>query len=237
MKAERIEDRGWRIAKARTRAAAAAILYLLSSILFLSLSGCTAANAIGYKVLGPPAVDAQYVPVKEPMLVLVESYRSNTGLSDAEILSRYLMTELTEHKVAPLISLDDLYALRTNKGDDFRKMSIAAIGREAGAKQVLYVDVQQSGIGAPTGSELLKGRVAVQVRVVDVATGDSRWPIGASQGVPLAYETPLPRADENTTEAMVRQRMHEAMATRIARLFYKWKPQDTGEQLDMGEAR
>jgi hypothetical protein len=116
-------------------------------------------------------------------------------------------------------------------------MSMAAIGRETGAKQVLYVDAQQSNIGAPPGSDLLKGRIAVQIRVVDVDTGVTRWPTEDTEGVPLAYETPLPRADVTTTEAMVRQHMHEEMAVRIGRLFYKWKPLYSSESLDMGEAR
>ncbi|HEV2292770.1 MAG TPA: hypothetical protein VGR35_02880 [Tepidisphaeraceae bacterium] len=202
------------------------------------LAGCTVASALQYKFAGPPAVEARYVPAKEPMLVLVENYRSSSGAySDAEMLARHLMLELKEHDVAPLVPLEKLYALRTGTGEAYRKMSMAAIGRETGAKQVLYVDVQQSAIGAPPGSDLLKGRIAVQVRIVDVATGATRWPAGATEGIPLAYETPLPRADVNTTEPMVRQRMHAAMAVRIARLFYKWKPVDTTEQLDMGEAR
>lgn len=214
-------------------------LLLCSSFIFVTssllLCGCVAASAIQQKITGPPAVDAQYVPAKEPMLVLVENYRSPTAYSDAEMLARYLMDDLSKHKVAPLVPMQTLYALRTNKGDDFRKMSMAAVGREAGAKQVLYVDVQQCGIGAPPGSELLKGRIAVQVRVVDVDTGATRWPPNATEGIPLSYETPLPRADVNTSEAMVRQHMHEAMASRIARLFYKWKPDDFTEELDMGQ--
>jgi hypothetical protein len=205
--------------------------------LLLTLIGCNAVSAIQQKVTGPPAVDAQYVPAQEPMLVLVENYRSPSAYSDTEMLARYLTDELTKHNVAPLVPMRTLYALRTNKGDDFRKMSMAAVGRETGAKQVLYVDVQQCGIGATTGSELLKGRIAVQVRVVDVDTGATRWPPQATEGIPLSYETPLPRADVNTSEAMVRQNMHEAMASRIARLFYKWKPEDFSEELDMGEAR
>ena len=233
----RIEDRGWRIAQ--RRGSLRAILYPLFSILvFASLAGCTAASAIQYKIAGPPAVPARYVPAKEPMLVLVENYRATGGgTSDAEMLARHLVAELKAHDVAPLVPLDTLYALRTNKADAYRKMSMVAVGRETGAKQVLYVDVQQSNIGAPPGSDLLKGRVAVQVRVVDVETGFTRWPTEDTEGVPLAYETPLPRADVTTTEAMVRQHMHEQMAIRIARLFYKWKPQDSSESLDMGEAR
>ncbi len=216
------------------RACILSSLILLPSSLFLS--GCTAASAIQYKLAGPPAVPARYVPAKEPMLVLVENYRASGG-SDAEMLARHLMAELKQHDVAPLVPLDTLYALRTDKGDAYRKMSMAAVGRETGAKQVLYVDVQQSSIGAPPGSDLLKGRIAVQVRIVDVETGITRWPTEATEGIPLAYETPLPRADVNTTEPMVRQHMHHEMAIRIGRLFYKWKPQDSQETLDMGEAR
>jgi hypothetical protein len=230
----RIVNSGLRMAKGRR-----ALLHCLSCILVFSLiTGCTAASAIGYKFAGPPAVPARYVPPKEPMLVLVENYRATGGGStDAEMLARHLVEELKEHKVAPLVPLDALYALRTERADGYRKMSMSAVGRETGAKQVLYVDVQQSSIGAPPGSDLLKGRVAVQVRVVDVATGATRWPTEAAEGIPLAYETPLPRADVNTSEAMVRQHMHEQMALRIGRLFYKWKPTDSSETLDMGEAR
>jgi hypothetical protein len=207
-------------------------------LLLLFLAGCKAAAVLHYKIVGPPDVEAQYVPKQEPMLVLVENYKaSGSASSDAEMLTRHLMMELAEHKVAPLVPAETLYALKTNKADGYRKMSIAAVGRETGAKQVLYVDVKSSGIGSPPGSELMKGRMDVQLRIVDVDSGATRWPTGAAEGVPMGYETPLPRADENTTEAMVRQRMCAAMALRIGRLFYKWKPVDTSETLDMGEAR
>ena len=234
----RLKDEGGRMKSDR----ATRRVHLCSSFILLTssllLAGCTAASAIQYKIAGPPAVPARYVPAQEPMLVLVENYRATGGGSaDAEMLARHVVAELKAHRVAPLVPLDALYALRTEKGDGYRKMSMASVGRETGAKQVLYVDVQQSSIGAPPGSDLLKGRVAVQVRVVDVATGATRWPTEAAEGIPMAYETPLPRADVNTTESMVRQHMHEQMAIRIGRLFYKWKPTDTSETLDMGEAR
>jgi hypothetical protein len=233
-----MKDEGGKMNTAQIASAAARRLsasILLTSC--LSLTGClVAASAIHHKIVGPPPVPAQYVPQQEPMLVLVENYRAS-GNADGEMLARHLMSELKEHKVAPLVPLDALYALRTDKGDAYRKMSMAAIGRETGAKQVLYVDVQQSNIGAPPGSDLLKGRIAVQIRVVDVDTGVTRWPTEDTEGVPLAYETPLPRADVTTTEAMVRQHMHEEMAVRIGRLFYKWKPLYSSESLDMGEAR
>ena len=235
-----MKDAGKRMNRANTAWATArrvSAFILLTSC--LCLTGClVAASALHYKIVGPPPVPARYVPAHEPMLVLVENYRASGGASsDAEMLARHLVAELKTHNVVPLVPLDNLYALRTEKGVAYRKMSMAAVGRETGAKQVLYVDVQQSSIGAPPGSDLLKGRVAVQVRIVDVETGTTRWPTEDTEGVPMAYETPLPRADVTTTEPMVRQYMHEQMAIRIGRLFYKWKPKDTSETLDMGEAR
>jgi hypothetical protein len=231
---ERIENRGCGIDKGQRLARA--ILYPLSSILLCTaLVGCNIANAVAYKVSGPPAVEAKYVPAQEPMLVLVENYRTTGAYSDSEVLARHLMLEFTEHKIAPLVPLEDLYTLKTNKGDAYRKMSIASVGRETGAKQVLYVDVKDSSIGATSGSELMKGRINVQVRIVDVDSGATRWPTEAAEGIPMGYETPLPRADENTTEAIIRNRMYANMANRIGRLFYKWKPDETGEELDMGQ--
>ena len=61
-----------------------AILHSLTAILALGAVamfcvGCNVANAVAYKVSGPPAVDAKYVPAQEPMLVLVENYRT-TGV-------------------------------------------------------------------------------------------------------------------------------------------------------------
>jgi hypothetical protein len=231
---ERIENRGCGIDKGQRLARA--ILYPLSSILLCTaLVGCNIANAVAYKVSGPPAVEAKYVPAQEPMLVLVENYRTTGAYSDSEVLARHLMLEFTEHKIAPLVPLEDLYTLKTNKGDAYHKMSIASVGRETGAKQVLYVDVKDSSIGATSGSELMKGRINVQVRIVDVDSGATRWPTEAAEGIPMGYETPLPRADENTTEAIIRNRMYANMANRIGRLFYKWKPDETGEELDMGQ--
>jgi hypothetical protein len=57
MKEEKIEDRGWRIAQRQGAARESrAILYLLSSILFLAPAGCTVVGVLAHKVVGNPAV-------------------------------------------------------------------------------------------------------------------------------------------------------------------------------------
>jgi hypothetical protein len=81
------------------------------------------------------------------MLVLVENFRSgSTAELDADMLTRYLNDELTAHNIAPIIEFEQLATLRTDTTKNFREMSIDAIGRTLGAKQILYVDLISSNV-------------------------------------------------------------------------------------------
>jgi hypothetical protein len=210
-----------------------AIFHSLFSILvLLPAGGCNIFGPVATIVAGPPSVPAVYRPAKESMLLLVENFQHPTqAYADAEMLARTLHDELQRQKVAPLVPLEKLYALRTNRPDDYRNMSIAAVGRELGAKQVLYVDLQQASIDAATGSDLLRGRVTVQLRIVDTATGQSRWPEDAAEGYPLSYESPTPRNEDATNMSVVRTATYRGVADRIARLFRKWQPANAAPQI------
>ena len=189
------------------------------------LSGCNIVGPVAQIVSGPPTVQPVYRPAKERMLVLVENFQHpGDAYADAEMLARTLHDELARQKIAPLVPMDELYALRTNRPDDYRKMSIETIGRELGAKQVLYVDLQQASVEAAAGSELLRGRAAVLVRVVDAKTGRSRWPQDVAEGYPVSYETPPPRHEDASNVNVVRAATHRGLAERIGRLFHKWQP-------------
>src|SRR2546426_898908 len=85
-----------------------------------------------------------------------------------------------EDDAVPLKSPDDLYQLRAADPIKFRKMTIPSVGKAVGAKQVLYVNLTQSRVDLTPGTEMLKGRIGVLVRVVDVTSGVTRWPSGAS---------------------------------------------------------
>ena len=165
-----------------------------SVLLLLLLCGCNILGPVTTIVAGPPSVDPVYVPAKERMLIVVENFQHpSDAYADAEMLARTLHDELTRLKIAPLVPMEDLYALRSNRASDYRKMSIAAIGRELGARQVLYVDLHQVSIDAAPGSDLLRGRVTVLLRIVDAETGQSRWPQDVAEGYPVSHETPTPR--------------------------------------------
>jgi hypothetical protein len=228
------EDRGWRIEDSDTSRptsclsstlhALFSILYLLSSILFFTASGCVAAGVAAHKIMGPAAIEAQYVPAKEPLVVMVENYRRpSSALTDDELLSRYIEGFLRGHEVAPLIESSKIRELRINRPDEFKKMSITAVGREVGAKQILYVDVVNSELESLMAGESLRGSTTVRVRVIDAETGQTRWPTDMADGYPLEQSLSFGKTTARS-EQELKQSLYVSLGDRIAKLFYKWKP-------------
>jgi hypothetical protein len=190
--------------------------------------GCAAAGVAAYKVMGPADVPAKYVPAKEPMLVLVENYsRPSSAFTDSELLSRFLVSNLKTNNVAPIIDLNTLREFQASHASELHDLSVAALGRQLGAKQVLYIDVTKNDIEPLLGGETLRGEAAVRVKIVDVATGETRWPLEMSEGYPLSFSTSLGSATRGESEIALKQRMYANLGDRIAKLFYKWKPEET----------
>ena len=229
-------DCGARVTAIAPRARDARLLlpfFLLpfSFFLLLSLPGCTALGVAAYKLHGPAKVPAMYVPQPKPMLVLVENYQHQSSVNaHADLLGRMLVKELEARRIAPLVSLDQLQALRDARPREFQTMSMASIGREVGAEQILYVQLHRSDVSAVAGGDALTGQTAASVKVVDVATGDTLWPgdAGGEAGYPVAAATQLGannRAGGGNVQD-VRQRMYFDLSHQIARLFYKWQPEN-----------
>ena len=193
-------------------------------------SGCAILGVAAHKLHGPAHVPAKYVPKQEPMLVLVEDYKHQSStLAHGDALAQFVMKDLEQHRVAPLVPLEKLHALRDARREDFPKMSIAAIGRETGASQVLYVQLKRSDVARLAGGdETLTGQASATVKLVDVASGETLWPsdVSAEAGYPVATATGLgaPRAGAGEV-ADVRQRLYFQLAQQIGRLFYKWQPE------------
>jgi hypothetical protein len=191
--------------------------------------GCDLAGAVSHKLVGPPPVPAMYKPANEPMLVLVENYRNPSAtMLDAARLSMLIADEFRRHDIAPLVNPQKLEALRTDPG--FEKMTIPAVGRNTGAKQVLYVNVRRFGVEGTVGGEMMKGTAEMTVRVVDAATGDNRWPIDAA-GHPVNVSTPWVRLGQGADEVALRDQMSRTAAVAIGKMFRKYSTEfDDAEQ-------
>lgn len=213
----------------------------LGGLCCVGLTGCNLAAGAGvasYKLFGPPAVDPVYVPTAEPMLVLVENYRNPAGASpDAEQVAQFvtenLKANIKNEKDKPpklvLVDQEKLLELQNGRPAEFRKMKIPQVGKALGARQVLYVDLLASGVEMTPGSELLRGRFMARVKIVDVETGQNRWPSDMAEGYPVTWENKPQRPGDKVYPSTVREQALRVGANRVARLFYKWKPQDLHE--------
>ncbi len=190
----------------------------------LALAGCQAAGAAAYVLSGPPAVSAQFVPAKEPTLVLIEDY-SNPSLhqTEAEQMTRCVWQDLKAHEAAPLVEMEKFQELNDKSGAKVRKMTIPQIGQAVGARQVIYVNIRRSSVQGNTGGTIA-GTMDLRVRVVDVRTGETRWPGDAEEGYPVVVETPVVLQGDENTECSMRDQMVRSAGIQVAHLFYEWKP-------------
>jgi hypothetical protein len=193
----------------------------------LLLGGCDLAGAVAYKTFGPAKVPAQYQPAQEPMLVLVENYGHSNLQPDADELAAVIASELTEHKVAPIVDEGALTQFRTNRGPRYASMKIPEVGQAVGARQVLYVDVEECQTNEVPGSDTLQGKLRAKVKVVDVETGRTRWPQN-QDSLTVAKNKEYVRKTGPESEAELRRGMLEEAGFQIARMFYSYKPLEQG---------
>ena len=188
-------------------------------VLLLTAAGCNVAALASQRLTPPPMIYAKYQPKAEPMLVLVENFDNpSVNHIGAQQLTAQLRKELAAHKVAPLVDADAIDLLRDTDPAGFAKLSIPQIGQATGAKQVLYVNLQSMGL---TGDGIMaRGGANGRVKIVDTATGETRWPTDTVDGYPISLQTPVVRIDEKTSESALNQGMIQGLADQIAKLLY-----------------
>jgi len=217
----------------------ACVLRCLSRLLFplafcmlpFLLASCGVPGVIAYKVLGPDAVKPQYTPPPtEPILIFAESYDNPSIASyESEELARIIARAFKEHEVAPVVdpdALTNLLSARAKAPGAPAPQSISSIGKQLGAKHVLYIDIPECRTESIGGTRLLRGVMSVRVRIVDVDTGKTLYPSDSSEGTPLTAQTPYTEIHAGTTEQALRQKLCQTLGERIARLFYAYKPDE-----------
>ena len=209
-----------------TRQIAKAIFLLLFVAAFGSLAGCELIGA-GASKLADDTQKAKYVPnKKDTMLVLVESYGLTLDSDvEAQHLTLSLRKAIQDAKVAPLVDQQALEKLKDASPDQYQPLTIAEIGRKVGAGQVLYVNIWRAEIDKPAGSGQIRGSMNAVVKIVDSATGDTRWPGDSTSDVVQITTNWFP--DSQKTDTDVRAEMADQMADDIGKLFHDYH---TGEQ-------
>ena len=195
------------------------------SLGLLCAPGCQVAGVVAH-VVGPPAVEPLYVPAKTPMLVLAENYADPSASEvGAEQLERFVIDELRAHDVAPIADCEKVWALRAAEPQQYRAKSIDQLGRIADAAQVLYINLRVGSTYVGQSSEVYQGRGSALVRIVDVASGQTLWPVDGTEGYPITQDSQLVRARPGVNDASVRRDVQRGLADQIAKLFYSYKPE------------
>jgi hypothetical protein len=200
---------------------------------FAFVPGCEVLGVFLHTVFGDPPIQAQYVPPKVPTLVMVENYRSPDEMQlDGDQIAHEVTDELKKEAKVDAIDPDKLAPLREEDGEKFRAMNIQAVGKAVGAKQVIYVDLLESGVQKDPSAGAIHATATARVRVVDTETGNTLWPAGASHGKELSQTMDFDQMDPARAVSMHTQ-MLANLSSKIAKLFYTWKP-DSQDQEDAG---
>jgi hypothetical protein len=203
---------------------------ILIIALTAACQGCRSTGALWYKMFGPSKVPAKFALAKVPTLVVVENFRNPAMTEfDADRIAREVVDDLKKNDTAPMIDQDRLTAIRESNASTFRDMSIPAVGRAAEATQVIYVDLQQSSVEGDATRGIVRGRAEARVRVVDVKTGNTIWPIEAQTGYPVGAEVPYTQSDDPSAANEVHNALLESLSEQIGRLFHAWKPETEKE--------
>jgi hypothetical protein len=187
---------------------------------------------VAYKLSPPPATPAEYKPANQATLVLIENYQ-NPDLYEVESerLERDVAFTFAEHKVFPVVPAQQLRELKAANGSSFYKMDVPTVARKLGAKQVVYVELQQFAIDPPLASQSVRGKGVAVVKMVDAQTGRVLWPRDSSAGREVKYETSI--VGDAGGRAGVQEKLYQHLSDQIAALFYD-APSD---QVEGGEPK
>ena len=166
------------------------------------LAGCNVVGAVGSKLFGNGDNPAEYTfPKDQPLLVIVEEYQRPGELQEsADQLASLISDKLKELKVAPIIPTEKLLAFRTEKGTDYAALKITDIGRATWTPGRSSTSI--SNAARPKGSSaraISRGNIDAAVRVVDVDSGQTKWP-DVGDGKEFNSSTPYSPKDAATLQ-------------------------------------
>lgn len=197
----------------------------------LAMSGCAEVGTLWYTAFGNPSVPAVYTPPKMPTLVLVENgRRASSDDFDADLVATQLSEALKEHHVCPLVDGSSLLQLRDTNPQQYRSMSITQLAKSVGAKQVLYVTLEDATGDPELAHAAAQDQAAARVKMVDVASGADIWPLDNQAGYPMtasvSYQTSGAASTDSHTQLLAN------LSDSIAKLFYSYSPDSSDNDSD-----
>jgi hypothetical protein len=201
------------------------------------LAGCNILVPVAYVLEGPGQIEAEYELRDVATVVFVDDQKSTFPRMAlraivAETIAEQLVTTGTL-PAAKMISARDTLALARQLESASNRVSIARIGREAGAEQIIYVTLE--GFALTLDGHTPRPTSICRVKVIDLAVGRRVYP-GAALPSGRAVQTQLREVDPDNFKTFARRRKVEdelafETGVDVANLFHKHERVNLGEHL------
>ncbi|MBI1370802.1 MAG: hypothetical protein GC162_19385 [Planctomycetes bacterium] len=207
----------------------AGILALLTLTLALSPGGCEVGSFVATNVLPRPKIPAVFELPKQSTVVMVDDpHRLIPNATLAPVIAANIGADLKKNEVVSEVIAPNLIEdLRVNE-QNFSNWPIDKIGKQVGAKQVIYIMVE--GFDLTESQAIYRPTAAVRVKVIDVETGRRLFPQGDNLGYPVSVQKYYKNMQGATdgTDLVLARGLAQRVAEDVGKLFYEHKEREVG---------
>jgi len=202
--------------------------------LLLVLPGCALSGFFAAMFRGSELVPAAHELETERTAIVVDDPErafTQSGLTGRLASNvHFHLKQNTELKDKHLVELRTMRDIKAGLGERYERTPLAEIGRQAEAEQLIHVLVRSVAFQQTGG--LYRPEATVEVKVIDVASGEPRFPAVEDFGDlgPKGHSVRVrlkPRRmdrSQRTAELLVSQTLAEQTGKRVAQLFYRHEP-------------
>jgi hypothetical protein len=200
-------------------------LLTVFTLLLTSGTGCSVLGIAAYKLKGADKHPPAYALAVEPTIVIVDRPVNFGAVSlDAQRIGSAVTEKLkASGKITGTVIDSGLGVDRRSRlAPDGSRPKPTQIAADCGAMQLIYVEINRYESSQSVGGEAVDGRAEASIWVVDVRSGQVKWPGEANQGYQVSTNIPFTPVGGRVNEDSLRAQMDAALAEKIARLFTGW---------------
>ncbi|MFK7788129.1 MAG: hypothetical protein AB8C95_01380 [Phycisphaeraceae bacterium] len=218
-------------------------LVLIVLIVLPQLGGCSYVAVVTDIVTPPEKIEAKYELPDKATLVVIDDPRglvnSPSTLRRIASATRNVLEVEDVIVLGGFIGQDELAGYREQLGEDYYRTSLAKLGIQLNAKQVIHAEV--TGFQVGIGGNVIQPGISMDVKVFDLDERDRTFPrgidpaTGIDSGAKAYGVTSQMRARDLTGQSAARSIAVRELADQagrdIARLFFDWRMPAVGADL------
>jgi hypothetical protein len=197
----------------------------------LLITGCQAPAFVLSNVLPRPKIPAVFDPPDQPTIVLVDDpHHLLPNVQLMSLIAGRAASDLEENDVISQIVPHTLVEELRAREPDFVRWPIDRVGRQVGARQVVYVLIEGYDMLETDTSEIYRPTASVRVKIVDVATGQRLFPQSDALGYPVTVQKHYRDAHDVGVgdSAIMARQLADRVGEDLALLFYEHKQREIG---------